>query len=363
MREFSIQFFLKVGNLLVTIPVNPEELEITKSIGYDTYANLNKEEILKLQEDKLLELTIESILEKTTSSLSVTNTPYSAEDYLNLFNNWMSNRQIVRVTCSDGQIDFEGYIVEVTTGYQGGTDDYDYSIKIVQERSIELVTNIDYSYSKIDVEYNVLRYTPPTNPTVQTSSNTSSSSGSTSTTTTYTVKKGDTLSGIAKAFYGNSSKWTLIYNANKDKIKNSNLIYPGQVLTIPDANTATISTSSSSKAVSTVNKSSSSKSSSSTKSSSSSNSSKSGYKTIQGVEFWGKSEIYEYDSSYNSKHSPDGWWITYFYRDSGTYCIESSGTAHQGQVVKVGYISSYSSYSSSSTGSGYGGGGGGGSAF
>ena len=50
---------------------------------------------------------------------------------------------------------------------------------------------------------------------------------------TYTVVKGDCLWNIAKKFYGNGSKYTVIYNANKDKIKNPNLIYPGQVLTIP----------------------------------------------------------------------------------------------------------------------------------
>lgn len=53
--------------------------------------------------------------------------------------------------------------------------------------------------------------------------------------TTYSVQKGDTLWGIAKKFYGNGSKYTKIYEANKDKIKNPNLIYVGQVLTIPSA--------------------------------------------------------------------------------------------------------------------------------
>lgn len=50
---------------------------------------------------------------------------------------------------------------------------------------------------------------------------------------TYTVKKGDTLWGIAKKYYGNGAKYTQIYNANKDRIKNPNLIYIGQVFTIP----------------------------------------------------------------------------------------------------------------------------------
>jgi LysM repeat protein len=53
--------------------------------------------------------------------------------------------------------------------------------------------------------------------------------------TTYTVQKGDTLWNIAKAFYGNGSKYTKIYEANKDKIGNPNLIYPNQVLIIPSA--------------------------------------------------------------------------------------------------------------------------------
>lgn len=51
---------------------------------------------------------------------------------------------------------------------------------------------------------------------------------------TYTVKSGDSLSKIAKAEYGDASKWKQIYEANKDKIKNPDLIYPGQEFTIPD---------------------------------------------------------------------------------------------------------------------------------
>ncbi len=51
----------------------------------------------------------------------------------------------------------------------------------------------------------------------------------------YTVKKGDCLWNIAKKFYGKGAKYTVIYNANKKVIgSNPNLIYPGQVLTIPE---------------------------------------------------------------------------------------------------------------------------------
>lgn len=52
---------------------------------------------------------------------------------------------------------------------------------------------------------------------------------------TYTVVSGDSLSKIAKHQYGDAGKWHAIYEANRDKITNPDLIHPGQVLTIPDA--------------------------------------------------------------------------------------------------------------------------------
>jgi nucleoid-associated protein YgaU len=49
----------------------------------------------------------------------------------------------------------------------------------------------------------------------------------------HTVKKGDTLWGIAKKYYGNGAQYKKIYNANKSKIKNPDLIYVGQKFLIP----------------------------------------------------------------------------------------------------------------------------------
>ena len=50
---------------------------------------------------------------------------------------------------------------------------------------------------------------------------------------THTVKAGDTLSKIAKKKYGNSSLWKLIHEANKDRIKNPDLIQVGWELKLP----------------------------------------------------------------------------------------------------------------------------------
>ena len=48
----------------------------------------------------------------------------------------------------------------------------------------------------------------------------------------YEVNQGDHLWGISGSSYGNPYKWPLIYKANSDKIKDADLIYPGQVLDI-----------------------------------------------------------------------------------------------------------------------------------
>ena len=50
---------------------------------------------------------------------------------------------------------------------------------------------------------------------------------------TITVQPGFTLWGIAKQEFGDGVMYVQVFNANKDRIKNPDLIYPGQVFTIP----------------------------------------------------------------------------------------------------------------------------------
>jgi LysM repeat protein len=49
----------------------------------------------------------------------------------------------------------------------------------------------------------------------------------------YKVQPGDTLSVIAKQFYGQSTLWRVIYEANRNLINGSGHVHPGQVLQIP----------------------------------------------------------------------------------------------------------------------------------
>lgn len=49
----------------------------------------------------------------------------------------------------------------------------------------------------------------------------------------YIIKKGDTLSAIAKQFYGKPNEYPRIFEANREVIKDANLIFPGQKIRIP----------------------------------------------------------------------------------------------------------------------------------
>ena len=49
----------------------------------------------------------------------------------------------------------------------------------------------------------------------------------------YEIQSGDTLSAIAKKYYGNASDYPRIFEANREVIKDANLIYPGQKIRIP----------------------------------------------------------------------------------------------------------------------------------
>jgi len=51
----------------------------------------------------------------------------------------------------------------------------------------------------------------------------------------YVIKSGDTLSAIALHFYKDAAKYPKIFEANREVIKDANLIYPGQKIRIPPA--------------------------------------------------------------------------------------------------------------------------------
>lgn len=71
--------------------------------------------------------------------------------------------------------------------------------------------------------------TPRQQPTQQSSA----ASGQRTQQREYVVKPGDSLSKIAKQVYGNAGDWQKIYQANRNTIKDPDLIHPGQKIILP----------------------------------------------------------------------------------------------------------------------------------
>ncbi len=50
---------------------------------------------------------------------------------------------------------------------------------------------------------------------------------------TTTVSRGDSLWRLSQASYGAGTRYAVIYKANREQIRNPNMIYPGQVFVVP----------------------------------------------------------------------------------------------------------------------------------
>ncbi len=85
------------------------------------------------------------------------------------------------------------------------------------------------AYSAIAGTDNSMNLNISVDPAFQTQAANAAAAGSRS----YTVQAGDSLSKIAKQFYGDAAQWKRIHEANRDAIPNPDLIRPGQQLTIP----------------------------------------------------------------------------------------------------------------------------------
>jgi len=99
----------------------------------------------------------------------------------------------------------------------------------------DAVKKVDPSYKDLHAEINVVPHAPQakTAPPPAHQAPVTPVSGTAPKEQTYTVVKGDTLSKIAKEYYGNANEYMKIFNANKDQLKDPDKIQVGQVLRIP----------------------------------------------------------------------------------------------------------------------------------
>lgn len=209
------------------LPIAPQKLTVKIKGNNKTLTLINEGDINFLRAPGLTEITFDAVL-PMLGQYSFANGYRRPDSYLNKLESLMTGKEPFRFLVSrvspSGRLLYDTNMkvsLENYTVTEDATKGLDVTV------SITLKQYISYSTKTVTV----VKPKPEKKPVVQQKKKRETSSAPK--VKTYTVKSGDCLWNIAKKYYGNGAQYTKIYNANKGKIKNPNLIYPGQVLTIP----------------------------------------------------------------------------------------------------------------------------------
>ena len=213
----------------VLMPITPSKVKVKINNQNKTLTLINGEEINILKEAALTDVSFDLILPQSPYPFS-NGGAQSAQTYLNLFERlkkskapfqWILNRSRpsgAALFYSNLTVGMEDY--QITDDVKEGMD-IGVSIKLRQYRAFGTKT---------------VKLSPPPAPSQPATATVEPPKRETSSApkhASYTVKSGDCLWNIAKKQLGDGSRWKEIYELNKDKIKNPNLIYPDQSLTLP----------------------------------------------------------------------------------------------------------------------------------
>lgn len=213
----------------ILLPVAPEKLQLKINNNNKTLTLINNGEINILKDAKLTDISFEILLPNSKYPFAMYKDGFKKPIY------YLEKLEKLKTSKKPFQFIVSRKMptnaVLFDTNMQVSLEDYKITEEAKQGFDIKVSVNLkqykQYSTKTMKITIKQARPKPVAVPVV------TRPAPSPPTTRTYTVVRGDCLWNIAKKYYGNGSQYTKIYNANRDKIKNPNLIYPGQVLTIP----------------------------------------------------------------------------------------------------------------------------------
>jgi nucleoid-associated protein YgaU len=213
-----IQFWLKDRKgAYLRLPVNPDSLSLTSNFGINRVSVAGLGEVTTAGERELKEVSFQTFFPRDYNpTYCEYNNFKTPKEFVRTIEEWRDTRENIRLIISGTDISIPCLIpaFDLQPERAGHVGDIYFSISFTEYRAA-VVRKVGQKRSN-----------GSTSASRPTQSKTKPKS--------YTVKKGDSLWLIAKAIYGNGSKWQTIYNANKKVIgNNSNKLVPGQKLVIP----------------------------------------------------------------------------------------------------------------------------------
>ena len=202
----------------IQLPVLPETFKTNNGSSNDSMDITRLGEIINKQSRPAVEFRFSSFFPAARFPGVQVSSLTKPLELVQKINSWKASKKPVHFIATACGVDLYCSIEKFNYSEEGGdpgTYQYDITLKEYREITVRQV-KVDIPSKEATVEKEEARVDNSVQPK------------------TYTVKSGDCLWNIAKQFYGSDSDYTKIYNANKETIGgNPNLIYPGQVLTLP----------------------------------------------------------------------------------------------------------------------------------
>lgn len=220
MAKNSVEFWLKdANNVYLQLPVNPASVSISSPFGINTVKIASLGEVPIIGERGLKSLSFNSFFPRDYNASYCEYSGFmSPKEWVAQIEKWRDTRKNVRIIITGTDVSIPVFIsgFDIEPERAGAPGDIYYSITLSEYKPVQAIKVVSTSATSLK---SASTSRPATNATKS---------------KTHTVVKGDSLSKIAKKYYGSISKWQTIYNANKTVIgKDSNLIYPGQKLVLP----------------------------------------------------------------------------------------------------------------------------------
>lgn len=204
------KFILKVveTNSEYILPVTPPKFEVSYGVKYEIINIHEIGDVALAGNKELNEIKIDCMFPSKVYPFNQPKTDINPYNNTKKFEDWISKKTLLRFVISKTAVNRLVKVKKITYGEQDGSGDVYASITLQEIKSL-----------KQDKK-------------VLSTGNNARSSEKKITATTYTVKKGDTLSAIARKFYGTANLYPKL--ATYNNIKNPNIIRIGQIIKIPD---------------------------------------------------------------------------------------------------------------------------------
>lgn len=204
----------------IALSMLPEKAKQKGSANFQTYDIINIGEVKIPKGTNLLTFSWNGTLpgsSRRNASYVKSQHWQSPDGIIKTWEKWRSEGTKIRLMITETSINYDVYLDDYTAEATGGNGDYEYSIAFLEAKAVEI-----YTVNELNIK-----------PSAKSTTNSATTRPPAATAKTYTVKSGDSLWKIAQKSLGKGGRYPEIFNLNKDKIKNPNLIYPGQVLTLP----------------------------------------------------------------------------------------------------------------------------------